>query len=198
MVFAYYGRHYCPFPSLDAVSNFIPSEKKARLHVYRAQTVGHLTTTPVSSSDTTGDIINIQLTPWHRPLFSQDISIGDRSVNENDKTSLTSNKCVVIVIVIRKVQLFDNEFFQATSEEEFSFQTNWKKNHINFIFQNTCGQWRSWTELSVPCWNWLIRKRVKGVNKTESMSDVSDKQYEELKTKLERCMWEMWDLRYMT
>ena len=63
MVFAYYGRHYCPFPSLDAVSNFIPSEKKARLHVYRAQTVGHLTTTPVSSSDTTGDIINIQLTP---------------------------------------------------------------------------------------------------------------------------------------
>ena len=62
-LFDYYGRYYCPFPSLDVVSNFIPSEKKARLHVYRAQTVGHLTTNPVSSSDTTGDVINTQLTP---------------------------------------------------------------------------------------------------------------------------------------
>jgi len=32
----------------------------------------------------------------------------------------------------------------------------------------------------------LILKRVKGVSKTGSMSDVTDKQYEELKTKLER------------
>ena len=55
-------------------------------------------------------------------------------MNENDKTSLTSNKCVVIVIVIRKVQLFDNEFFQATSEEEFSSQTNCTKKSYQIYF----------------------------------------------------------------